>query len=112
MSQRVINIVPEKYDQKCAGISIKSVVALRSTVNATTESANETVISKGRFHDLSPSDPAKIIGRIGSTQGARIVRIPARNVRTRSVIVWKIRKSKWENIFSVLLLLYSVLKET
>ena len=86
MIQRTIRIPPEKIFQKEDGISIRSVVALRATVNTTIEVASDRVIKSGRFQDFSPIDPARIIGSIGSTQGARIVSIPARKLKMRSVI--------------------------
>lgn len=73
------SIIPERYFQKELGISIRTVEALRNTVNNTIESANDRVITYGYHHFFSTNDPARITGRIGSTHGAKIVRTPAIN---------------------------------
>lgn len=60
-------------------MSIKSVVALRSKVNTSNETANDAAIMSGRFLSLfSPlTEPPIMIGSRGRTQGASTVNIPA-----------------------------------
>lgn len=89
MKPRKRRIHPEKYFQNHGGISIKRVDTLRSTVKITTESASEKMMICGYHFPFSPSDPARITGSTGSTQGARIVRTPARNVTMKSVIFFR-----------------------
>lgn len=85
-------MLPERYFQKEFGISINTVDALRNTVKSTIESANESVITYGYHHFFSMKDPARITGRTGRTQGARIVRIPAMNeMNTSENIILELR---------------------
>lgn len=65
------------YVQNVVGTQRKSVEALRSTVNRTIESARESVTTYEYHHFFSETDPARITGRTGNTQGARIVSIQA-----------------------------------
>ena len=84
MSPRSMSIPPERYFQKLCGISIKSVDTFRSTVNNTTEIASEKVTKYGYHFCFSQILPARTTGRTGRTQGASIVRTPARNDTKKS----------------------------
>ena len=81
---------PEKVVQKLCGMSIRSVEALRRSVNTITDTESEAMIVNAfAFLGLVPSVPdAPItIGRSGSTQGARIVSTPAATESKKKVIV-------------------------
>lgn len=70
---------PESIFQNDDGISIRSVDALRSTVKSTIDTASERVTRCG-YHDFfSVTDPARMTGSTGRTQGARMVRTHAMN---------------------------------
>mgnify|MGYP000497057108 CR=1 FL=1 len=89
LGKRVINpkktrIPPEKPFQKLCGISIKIVDAFKRRVKRTMETAREKVITKGLQGFLSATDPPRMIGRSGRTQGAKIVSIPATKETRRS----------------------------
>jgi hypothetical protein len=57
---------------------INTVDALSNPVNTIMEITNDVVIMKADFLLFSPRDPARIIGRTGSTQGARTLKNPAK----------------------------------
>lgn len=71
---------PEKLFQKLGGTSISSVEVLRSKVKTIIDSPSEVIMIIGVYLFFpSSSEAQKIIGRIGSTQGASTVKIPEKN---------------------------------
>ena len=79
---------PENIAQKLCGTLIKKVVALRKIENTIIESASEAIITNGHFLSSGFSIlQERMIGRSGSTHGARMVRIPAKNEINRRVIL-------------------------
>lgn len=79
MSPRKNIITHDTYVQTPEGISRRRVDALRSAVKSTIERASENVTTYGYHLLFSPIDQARMSGKTGSTQGARIVRTPAIN---------------------------------
>jgi hypothetical protein len=77
----------ERYFQNDDGISINSVEAFSTIVKSTIESASESVTTYGYHLCFSVIDPARTTGSTGSTQGARIVSMPARNDEMRSAVI-------------------------
>lgn len=70
-------IAHDTYVQTPEGIPRRRVDALRITVKSTIEIASENVTIYGYHLLFSPIDHARMSGKTGSTQGARMVRIPA-----------------------------------
>jgi hypothetical protein len=66
---------------------MSAVVAFRMTVKRTMESASESVTRYGYHFCFSVTDPARTTGSTGRTQGARMVRTPARNDEMRSAVI-------------------------
>jgi hypothetical protein len=58
---------------------MRRVDALRRIVKRTIENASDAVTIYGYHFPFSPTDPARITGRTGSTHGARIVSTHAMN---------------------------------
>jgi hypothetical protein len=80
-------IIPETYTHTYDGIPRSKVEAFSNTVKRTIETASENVTIYG-YHSLSsPMDPARMSGRTGRTQGARIVSIPAIKAVSASVVI-------------------------
>ena len=77
MSPRKNIIAHDTYVQTPEGIPRRRVDALRSAVKSTIEIASENVTMYGYHLLFSPIDHARMSGKTGSTQGARMVRIPA-----------------------------------
>jgi hypothetical protein len=73
-----IKIIQDKYDQKCAGISIKIVVHFNNIEKKIIETQRDIIIKIGVFLLLSVVLQAKITGNIGKTQGAKIVNTQAK----------------------------------
>lgn len=82
-----MSIPPERYFQKDDGMSIKRVETFRMMVNSVIESASESVMIYGYHFPRSPTDPARMTGRTGSTQGASIVSAHARNDKSASEVM-------------------------
>lgn len=76
----------ERYFQNALGTSMKRVDTFRRTVKSTTENASEKVIRYGYHLCFSVRDPVRMTGRTGRTQGARMVKIPAKKEAMRRVI--------------------------
>lgn len=70
---------PENIAQKLCGTHIKNVVAFKSIEKTIIDIASEAIIIYGHFLLFSSTLQAKIIGRSGKTQGAKIVRTHAKN---------------------------------
>lgn len=79
MSPRKNIIAHDTYVQTPEGIPRRRVDALRSAVKSTIEIASENVTMYGYHLLFSPIDHARMSGKTGSTQGARIVRTHAMN---------------------------------
>jgi hypothetical protein len=80
-------IPPERYDHTCGGISMSAVDALRRYVKRSIDSANEPITMKGVLLLLAPTLLPITTGSNGSMQGAKTVRIPARNETSNKVMV-------------------------
>jgi hypothetical protein len=79
---------PENIDQKLCGTVINKVLAFNSIENKIIEIARDAIIIYGHFLLLSSRLQAKIIGKSGKTQGASIVKIPARKEIKSNIIIF------------------------
>jgi len=70
-------IVQDIDHQKLSGIVINAVVALSSNVNITINTHADPIMTNGLYRFCEERDPHIITGSTGSTQGAKIVSIPA-----------------------------------
>ncbi|MDP5039184.1 MAG: hypothetical protein NWP80_01950 [Candidatus Gracilibacteria bacterium] len=87
---------PENIAQKLCGTQIKKVVAFRNRENTIIERASDAIITNGHFLSSGFSIlPERIIGRSGSTHGARIVSTQAKN-ETNNKSIFFVLNSKEE----------------
>jgi hypothetical protein len=89
-----MRIPPERDFQKLCGISMKIVETFRTTVKSTIDNASENITRYGYHFCFSPSEPARTTGRTGSTHGARMVKIPAKNEAKKRVIEKRTKAKK------------------
>lgn len=82
---KLITKIPEKYGKNDGGTPMSTVLTLMSRVKTTIEIMSEAAMRYGR-HTPPLSEPPTMMGRSGSTHGARTVNIPERNEIKKSII--------------------------
>jgi hypothetical protein len=70
----------EMMDQNVGEAPMRAVDPLRRSVNVNTDTANDPMMTSGRFlFPASLTEPPSVTGNKGKTHGANMVRIPAMN---------------------------------
>ena len=82
-------IIPDAIFKYFSGVQINNVVAFNNNVKTSTEKASERIIIYGLdLLSASPAEAHNITGKSGKTQGAKIVRTPAKNDKIINSTLW------------------------
>jgi hypothetical protein len=86
VSPKSVKTSPENIIHVACGMTMKSVVTLRSTVNNTIEIVIERMVTYGSNRDPRSAVTPRTTGRMGRMHGARTVSMPDTSATRASVM--------------------------